>query len=329
MTEPVGPNGPRAADPDPRRRRVRPRTPAQPRPWRTVGPCAGRRRRGSRPRRWPPPGAGRRRTGVAGTDARGEGVAPLPRRPTCSSGSCCFGVFRFRIATSGQEHVPAGGYLLVAAAHRGWMDPFVVMHALPVEPRSWILGAARRRSRPRGGSGSTEARRRPAARLAWRCRHRRARRLGAGRDRATARCSSRCRGHGQRPAGSARPDADTAGRSSRSAPRHRSCRSRWPGPRSSTSAGGWHRASCRRRLFASWRGSRPMGAAGRGFARGARAGARHDRSTGRSAGPGRGGAPPVDRRPARPSASVAPSPDLAAPPAGTPRPRRLRISRRE
>src|SRR5262245_37864785 len=54
----------------------------------------------------------------------------------------CFVVFRFRIATSGQEHIPTGGYLLVAAAHRGWMDPFVVMHALPVEPRCWILGSA-------------------------------------------------------------------------------------------------------------------------------------------------------------------------------------------
>jgi 1-acyl-sn-glycerol-3-phosphate acyltransferase len=53
----------------------------------------------------------------------------------------CFGIFRFRIATSGQEHIPPGGYLLVAAAHRGWMDPFVVMHALPVEPRAWILGS--------------------------------------------------------------------------------------------------------------------------------------------------------------------------------------------
>jgi 1-acyl-sn-glycerol-3-phosphate acyltransferase len=53
----------------------------------------------------------------------------------------CFGLFRFRIAASGREHVPAGGYLLVAGAHRGWMDPFVVMHALPVEPRCWILGS--------------------------------------------------------------------------------------------------------------------------------------------------------------------------------------------
>lgn len=52
-----------------------------------------------------------------------------------------FGVFRFRIETSGQEHLPAGGYLLVAGAHRGWMDPFVAMHALPAEPRCWFLGS--------------------------------------------------------------------------------------------------------------------------------------------------------------------------------------------
>ena len=53
-----------------------------------------------------------------------------------------FGIFRFRIDTAGQEHLPrAGGYLLVAAAHRGWMDPFVAMHAIPAEPRAWFLGS--------------------------------------------------------------------------------------------------------------------------------------------------------------------------------------------
>jgi 1-acyl-sn-glycerol-3-phosphate acyltransferase len=88
-------------------------------------------------------------------DARGgavEGLAWLGRPPESKASLLyrvvrvfvrfvCFGLFRFRIATSGQEHIPKGGYLLVAAAHRGWMDPFVVMHALPVEPRSWILGS--------------------------------------------------------------------------------------------------------------------------------------------------------------------------------------------
>ena len=52
-----------------------------------------------------------------------------------------FGLFRFRIETSGRELLPKGGYLLVGAAHRGWMDPFLVMHALPAEPRAWFLGS--------------------------------------------------------------------------------------------------------------------------------------------------------------------------------------------
>ena len=52
-----------------------------------------------------------------------------------------FGLFRFRIQTSGQGHLPAGGYLLIAGAHRGWMDPFVAMHAVPAEPRCWFLGS--------------------------------------------------------------------------------------------------------------------------------------------------------------------------------------------
>lgn len=53
-----------------------------------------------------------------------------------------FGIFQFRVETSGREHVPTfGGYLLVAAVHRGWMDPFLVQHALPIEPRVWFLGS--------------------------------------------------------------------------------------------------------------------------------------------------------------------------------------------
>jgi acyltransferase-like protein len=105
----------------------------------------------SRPRR-PPPA---RVSPEALAAARGgalEGLAWLGREPESKASLLyrivrlfvrfiCFGLFRFRIATSGQEHIPSGGYLLVAAAHRGWMDPFVVMHALPVEPRCWILGS--------------------------------------------------------------------------------------------------------------------------------------------------------------------------------------------
>ena len=109
-------------------------------------PAAGRRR--PPPARIAPEAMAAARGGVV------EGLAWLGRRPEAKASLfyrsirllvrfLCFVVFRFRIATSGQEHVPTGGgYLAVAAAHRGWMDPFVVMHALPTEPRAWFLGSA-------------------------------------------------------------------------------------------------------------------------------------------------------------------------------------------
>ena len=106
---------------------------------------------GSRHR--PPPG---RLAPQALADARGgavEGLAWLGRTPESRASILyrllrllarfiLFVGFRFRIETSGQEHLPRGGYLLVGAAHRGWMDPFVVVHALPLEPRAWFLGSA-------------------------------------------------------------------------------------------------------------------------------------------------------------------------------------------
>lgn len=82
-----------------------------------------------------------------------EGLAWLGRQPEAKASILyrllrlvarfiMFVGFRFRIRTSGQAHLPPGGYLLVGAAHRGWMDPFVVIHALPTEPRAWFLGSA-------------------------------------------------------------------------------------------------------------------------------------------------------------------------------------------
>ncbi|MEO8207988.1 MAG: lysophospholipid acyltransferase family protein [Chloroflexota bacterium] len=53
-----------------------------------------------------------------------------------------FGVFRFRVRREGRELLPKhGGYLVVAAIHRGWMDPFLILSALPLEPRAWFLGS--------------------------------------------------------------------------------------------------------------------------------------------------------------------------------------------
>jgi Acyltransferase len=102
--------------------------------------------------RRPPPARVAPQALAAARGGAAEGLAWLGRPPESKASLLyrvvrllvrfvCFGLLRFRITTSGQEHVPPGGYLLVAAAHRGWMDPFVVMHALPVEPRCWILGS--------------------------------------------------------------------------------------------------------------------------------------------------------------------------------------------
>jgi 1-acyl-sn-glycerol-3-phosphate acyltransferase len=52
------------------------------------------------------------------------------------------GVFGFRVDARGREHLPTGGgYILLAALHRGWMDPFLALDAVPTEPRVWTLGS--------------------------------------------------------------------------------------------------------------------------------------------------------------------------------------------
>ncbi len=71
-----------------------------------------------------------------------ETRASLLYRALCAiARAAFFGLFRLRVETSGRELLPGGGYLLVAAAHRGWADPFLVIHALPLEPRPWFLGS--------------------------------------------------------------------------------------------------------------------------------------------------------------------------------------------
>lgn len=82
-----------------------------------------------------------------------EGLAWLGREPESAASYTVraiailarlvlFGAFRFKVTTSGQERLPStGGYLLVAAIHRGWMDPFLIMHAVPLQPRVWFLGS--------------------------------------------------------------------------------------------------------------------------------------------------------------------------------------------
>ena len=101
----------------------------------------------------PPPGRVSPEALAAQRGGAVEGLAWLGRPPEAKASLLyrllrlvgrfvLFVVFRFHIRTSGQEHLPKGGYLLVGAAHRGWMDPLVVMHAIPTQPRAWFLGSA-------------------------------------------------------------------------------------------------------------------------------------------------------------------------------------------
>jgi 1-acyl-sn-glycerol-3-phosphate acyltransferase len=104
-------------------------------------------------RRRPPPGRISPEALAAERGGAVEGLAWLGRPPEARASLLyrlvrllarfvIFGIFRFHISTSGQEHLPTGGgYLLVGAAHRGWMDPFVVIHAIPPQPRAWFLGS--------------------------------------------------------------------------------------------------------------------------------------------------------------------------------------------
>jgi 1-acyl-sn-glycerol-3-phosphate acyltransferase len=52
-------------------------------------------------------------------------------------------IVRLRLDIRGLQHVPPGEPVIVAAGpHRSWIDAFVLLMALPAEPRLWFLGSA-------------------------------------------------------------------------------------------------------------------------------------------------------------------------------------------
>ncbi len=113
-------------DPDPAPKATRPRPPAG-----RISPQALAAQRGGAVE------------GLAWLGRAPEAKASLSYRLVRTVGRfVLFGLFRFHIQASRREELPSGGYLLVGAAHRGWMDPFLVIHALPTEPRAWFLGSA-------------------------------------------------------------------------------------------------------------------------------------------------------------------------------------------
>lgn len=52
-----------------------------------------------------------------------------------------FGLCRLDLRVEGRQRLPAGGYVAVVALHRSWVDPLLVIEALPLEPRVWFLGS--------------------------------------------------------------------------------------------------------------------------------------------------------------------------------------------
>ena len=234
-------------------------------------------------RRRPPPGRVSPEALAAGRGGAVEGLAWLGRPPEAKA-SILYRLLRLvgafphlRRLSVPDRDIRAGG----AAARRlppgrggaPWLDGPVRGHARASrpQPRAWFLGSgpstftSRWRERLIHRVGGL------APGLARRGRDRPARRVGAGRHRQRRRSSSRCRKapSADRPDGSGR--SGPAGRSSPCARTHRSCRWRWPAPRSCTSAGGWPRGSCRsprRARSPVWRRMRRCPAPG--IARGAR-----------------------------------------------------------
>jgi 1-acyl-sn-glycerol-3-phosphate acyltransferase len=48
---------------------------------------------------------------------------------------------RLDVTVEGRERLPSEGFIAVCALHRSWIDPLLVVHALPLEPRVWFMGS--------------------------------------------------------------------------------------------------------------------------------------------------------------------------------------------
>ena len=81
-----------------------------------------------------------------------EGLDWLGRRPSAQAPwsyrvlMAVVGLFPFRLSflrvrVEGREHIPEGGFVAVCALHRSWIDPLLLIRALPLEPRVWFMGS--------------------------------------------------------------------------------------------------------------------------------------------------------------------------------------------
>ena len=52
-----------------------------------------------------------------------------------------FRICGLRLRVIGRAKLPDGGYIAICAVHRGWIDPLLIVRALPREPRPWFMGS--------------------------------------------------------------------------------------------------------------------------------------------------------------------------------------------
>ena len=75
------------------------------------------------------------------------GRAPGPRAPRLYRALIrlaelfLFTICDLRVRVEGTENLPDGGYVAVCALHRSWVDPLLLVRALPTEPRVWFMGS--------------------------------------------------------------------------------------------------------------------------------------------------------------------------------------------
>lgn len=50
-------------------------------------------------------------------------------------------ICRLQLTVEGREHLPDGGSIAVCALHRSWIDPLLVVYALPQRRRAWFMGS--------------------------------------------------------------------------------------------------------------------------------------------------------------------------------------------
>ena len=71
-----------------------------------------------------------------------EAHPPLLYRTLVGLGEAfLFGLCDLKLTVEGREHLPSGGYIAFCALHRSWVDPLLLVRALPKEPRVWFMGS--------------------------------------------------------------------------------------------------------------------------------------------------------------------------------------------